>query len=140
MKKMILAMAMAFAAIFSANAMRTPINDEEKVIDVIQDYYPHLLNYFADGVMEIGSLTEEILADGETEYNIRYKFVNYRLNDGELNSLLKAKYPEIFYGRQFGFLKDVTAIRYVDKETGEIKTKVVYNKNNRPRRRQMFRR
>ena len=140
MKKMILAMAMAFAAIFSANAMRTPINDEEKVIEVIQDYYPHLLNYFAEGVMEIGSLTEEILADGETEYNIRYKFVNYRLNDGELNSLLKTKYPEIFYGRQFGFLKDVTAIRYVDKETGEIKTKVVYNKNDRPRRRPMFRR
>ena len=140
MKKMILAMAMAFAAIFSANAMRTPINDEEKVIEVIQDYYPHLINYFAEGVMEIGSLTEEILADGETEYNIRYKFVNYRLNDGELNSLLKTKYPEIFYGRQFGFLKDVTAIRYVDKETGEIKTKVVYNKNDRPRRRPMFRR
>ena len=140
MKKMILAMAMAFAAIFSANAMRTPINDEEKVIEVIQDYYPHLINYFAEGVMEIGSLTEEILADGETEYNIRYRFVNYRLNDGELNSLLKTKYPEIFYGRQFGFLKDITAIRYVDKETGEIKTKVVYNKNDRPRRRPMFRR
>ena len=140
MKKIMLAIVVIFTAIFSANAARTPSNDEEKVIEVMENYYPHLMTYFAEGVMEIGSLTEEILPDGETEYNIRYRFTNYQLNEGELNSLLRTKYPEIFYGKQFGFLKDVSAIKYVDKESGEIKTKVVYNRNDRPRRRPMFRR
>ena len=58
MKKMILAIAMVFAMMFSANAMKEPVTDEFKVVEVIQNYYPHLTEYFAEGVMEIASLTE----------------------------------------------------------------------------------
>lgn len=133
MKKMILAVAMVFAMMFSANAMKEPVTDEFKVVEVIQNYYPHLTEYFAEGVMEIASLTEETLADGETEYNIRYKLVPYHLNEGELNSLLKTEYTNLYYMKRFGLIKDVSAVKYVDKENGEIKTKVSYNRNDRRR-------
>ena len=131
MKKMILAIAMVFATMFSANAMKEPVTDEFKVVEVIQNYYPHLTEYFAEGVMEIASLTEETLADGETEYNIKYKFVNYHLNEGELNSLLKTDYTNLYYMKRFGLIKDVSAIKFVDKNTGKILTKVSYNRSER---------
>ena len=137
MKKMILAIAMVFAMMFSANAMKEPVTDEFKVVEVIQNYYPHLTEYFAEGVMEIASLTEETLADGETEYNIKYKLIPYHLNEAELNSLLKTEYTNLYYMKRFGLIKDVSAIKYVDKENGEIKTKVSYNRGeirHRPRR------
>ena len=92
MKKIILAIVMAFVMMFSANATREPVTDEFKMIDVIENYYPHLKTYFAEGVIKVASLTEETLLDGSTEYNIKYKFVNSLLNEDELDSLLRTEY------------------------------------------------
>lgn len=131
MKKMILAIVMAFVMMFSANATREPVTDEFKMIDVIENYYPHLKTYFAEGVIKVASLTEETLADGRTEYNIRYKYVNNLLNEDELDSLLRSEYPNIYRMMKFGVVKDVSAIKFVDQQTGEIQTKVSYNRNTR---------
>ena len=127
MKKMILAIAIAFATIFTANAAKEPVTDEFKVIEVIEDYYPHLMNYFSEGVLEIASLTEDELLDGSTEYNLKYRFVPYHLTEDELNVLLKSDYTNLYYMKRFGLIKDVSAIRFVDKNTGEVLTKVSYN-------------
>ena len=133
MKKIILAIVMAFVMMFSANATREPVTDEFKMIDVIENYYPHLKTYFAEGVIKVASLTEETLLDGSTEYNIKYKFVNSLLNKDELDSLLRTEYPNIYRMKRFGVIKDVSAIKFVDQETGEIQTKVSYNRNFRGR-------
>ena len=131
MKKMILAIATIFAMMFSANAAKEPVTDEFKVVEVIETVYPHLMNYFQEGVLEIASLTEETLADGETEYNIKYKLVNYHLTESELNELLKKDYTNLYYMKRFGLIKDVSAIKFVDKNTGKILTHVAYNRGDR---------
>ena len=92
MKKIMLAIAIVFATIFTASAAKEPVTDEFKVIEVIENYYPHLSEYFTEGLMEIASLTEETLLDGDIEYNIKYRFVSYQLSESEVNALLKSDY------------------------------------------------
>ena len=130
MKKIFLAIVIALSSIFAASAAKEPITDESKVAEVMTVVYPHLTEYFAEGVLEFASLTEETLLDGDVEYNIKYRFVNCRYGEDELNSYLLNNDRRLYRLKRIGIL-DVTALKYVDEKTGEIKTKVLYNRNPR---------
>ena len=77
MKKISLLAAIAIATIFATNAFasRETITDNEKISEIINECYPDLKAYYDSGVMSIESLQEETLADGCTQYDIKYKFV-----------------------------------------------------------------
>lgn len=134
MKKIFLAIVIVLSSIFAASAAKEPITDESKVAEVMTVVYPHLTEYFAEGVLEIASLTEETLLDGDVEYNIKYRFVNCRYDEDELNSYLLNNDRRLYRLKRIGIL-DVSALKYVDEETGEIKTKVLCNRNARRMRR-----
>ena len=75
MKKIILLAAIMFATIGVAYATPEKINDKEKISKVITDYFPALKESYDNGTLYIDTLDEETLADGSTQYHIRYKFV-----------------------------------------------------------------
>lgn len=133
MKRFIIAaVCMLFAV--AAFAMKEQVTDEEKISEVITNYYPNLKDYYEAGVISLAFLNEETLLDGSTEYNIRYKFVNSFYGEDELDGLLKEKYPQVYNLKRMGLVKDVFAYRFVDRETGEIKTNVGYTRNVPERR------
>lgn len=139
MKKIFLLIATAIALFFStsANAAKEPVTDIEKIHTIIDECYPNLKGYYDAGVMNVVFLNEETLSDGSTEYNIRYKFVNEYYSEGEIAGLLEKEYPNEFILYKAGLLKDVSAFKYVDKETGNIETHLSYNWKFPVRRRPM---
>lgn len=138
MKKIALLLTVVFS-LFASNAfaMREPVTDNEKISYVISEYYPALVRYYEAGLIEVASLTEETLLDGDTEYNIRYKFVNAYCDGKELDDVLVKSYPNEYILYKAGMIKDVSVFKYVDRETGEIETHLSYNwvfPSRRPRR------
>ena len=132
MKKLVSIIAIAMAFAVSAFAAKEPIVENEKISEVITNYYPNIANYYDEGLIKVDALTEDTLADGSTEYNIRYHFTRYQYTGEELNKILKEKYNDIYRLKIFGLVKDVTVIKYVDKETGEITEHIYYNRTRRP--------
>ena len=134
--KRFMIIAALFCTMFTTNAfaMKEPVTDEEKISEVITNYYPNLKDYYEAGVISLAYLTEETLIDGSTEYNIRYKFVNSFYGEDELDTVLKEKYPQVYNLKKMGLVKDVFAYRFVDRETGEIHTNVGYTRNVPERR------
>ena len=131
MKKISLLAAIAIATVFSANAFaaRETITDSEKISEIINECYPDLKAYYDSGVMSIESLQEETLADGCTQYDIKYKFVRNFYDQSEIDDVLKEQYPDIYTMSKIGLLKDIFIYRFVDKDTGDILTNVSYNRN-----------
>ena len=129
MKKISLLAAIAIASFFAASAYagQETITDGEKISEVINDCYPELSDYYNAGVLSIESFTEETLADGSTEYDIRYKFVKNYYGQDEIDEVLKEQYPDIYGMSKAGLLKDISIYRFVDKATGKILTNVAYN-------------
>ena len=107
------------------------ITDEAKVSQIINEYYPKLQEYLDAGVVQVASVKEQTLADGETQYDVKYKFINNYYGEEELTALLKDRYPDIYWGQKVGRVKDVVAYKFVD-DKGNIATNVSYN-NVRPR-------
>ena len=107
------------------------ITDEAKVSQIINEYYPKLQEYLDAGVVQVASVKEQTLADGETQYDVKYKFINNYYEEEELTALLKDRYPDIYWGQKVGRVKDVVAYKFVD-DKGNIATNVSYN-NVRPR-------
>ena len=130
MKKISLLAAIAIATIFTTNAFasRETITDSKKISEIINECYPDLKAYYDSGVMSIESLQEETLADGCTQYDIKYKFVRNFYDQSEIDDVLKEQYPDIYMMSKTGLLKDVSICRYVDKATGNILTNVAYNR------------
>lgn len=127
MKRFIIAaLCMLFAV--AAFAMKEQVTDEEKISEVITNYYPNLKDYYEAGVISLAYLTEETLLDGSTEYNIRYKFVNSFYEEDEIDGVLKDKYPQVYNLKRMGLVKNVYAYKFVDGETGEIRTNVGYER------------
>ena len=131
MKKISLLAAIAIASVFSTSAFaaRETITDSEKISEIINDCYPDLKDYYDTGVMSIESLQQETLADGSTQYDIKYKFVKNYYDQSEIDDVLKEQYPDIYAMSKTGFLKDISIYRFVDKATGNILTNVAYNRN-----------
>ena len=131
MKKISLLAAIAIATIFATNAFasRETITDNEKISEIINECYPDLKAYYDSGVMSIESLQEETLADGCTQYDIKYKFVRNFYDQSEIDDVLKEQYPDIYTMSKIGLLKDIAVYRFVDKDTGDILTNVAYNRN-----------
>ena len=135
MKKISLFAAIAIASIFavSAHAAQETVTDGEKISEIINDCYPELRDYYDAGVMNVESLKEQTLADGSTEYDIKYKFVkNYYAQD-EIDEVLKEQFPDVYQMSKAGLLKDISIYKFVDKATGKILTNVAYN-STRPQR------
>ena len=134
--KRFMIIAALFCTMFTTNAfaMKEPVTDEEKISEVITNYYPNLKDYYEAGVISLAYLTEETLFDGSTEYNIRYKFVNSFYGEDELDTVLNEKYPQVYNLKRMGLVKNVFAYRFVDRETGEIRTNVGYTRNVLERR------
>ena len=103
------------------------ITDQAKVEQVIKDYYPALQEYKDAGVIQIASVKEQTLADGETQYDVRYKFINNYYEGEELVALLKEKYPDVYKMYQLGMIKDVQAYKFVD-DNGNVVNNVSYNR------------
>ena len=134
--KRFMIIAALFCTMFTTNAfaMKEPVTDEEKISEVITNYYPNLKDYYEAGVISLAYLTEETLIDGSTEYNIRYKFVNSFYGEDELNTVLKEKYPQVYEMKRRGMVKNVSVYKFVSKETGEIRTNVEFEWNIPERR------
>lgn len=126
MKKFATIIVLMFASIM-AFAMREPVNEPERVSTVINDYYPALRDYYEAGVIDIASLTEEVLADGTTEYNIKYRFVRNVYEGAEKVKVLKECYPDIYALARAGLVKDVLVYKFVDQNTGQIFNQIAYN-------------
>ena len=127
MKRFIIAaLCMLFAV--AAFAMKEQVTDEEKISEVITNYYPNLKDYYEAGVISLAHLTEETLLDGSTEYNIRYKFVKSFYGEDEIDGVLKEKYPQVYNLKRMGLVKNVYAYKFVDGKTGEIRTNVGYER------------
>ena len=139
MKKLII-IAVMFCTLFGFNAFaaKEPVTDKQEMAQIINDYYPHLSNYYEEGVITVPSISEETLLDGSTEYNVKYKFVNNYCDEQETNEILKEKYPRLYGLKKMGLIKNVIAIKYADRETGEILTNVVYNRNTARMRKAWF--
>ena len=134
MKKIALLLIALLTFAVSSFAMRETVTDSEKISYVISEYYPSLARYYEEGLIQVASLTEETLLDGDTEYNIRYRFVNAYCEGKELDDVLVKKYPNEYILYKAGMIKDVSVIKYVDRETGEIETHLAYNWVFQPRR------
>lgn len=85
-----------------------------------------------------GSLKEQTLGDGSTEYGIKYKFVKNYYDQAEIDDVLKAQFPDIYMMSKAGILKDISIYRFVDKNTGKILTNVAYNSIRTPACRVLF--
>lgn len=120
-----------FCTLFSTTvfAAKEQITDEQEILKVLTDYYPTLKNYYEAGVIEIESLQEETLADGETKYDIKYKLVKNYYDESEIDNVLKEQYPDIYAMKRMGVIKDVSIYKFVYQDTGDILTNVAYNKN-----------
>jgi uncharacterized membrane protein len=127
MKRFIIA-ALCMLFTVAAFAMKEPVTDEEKISEVITNYYPNLKDYYEAGVISLAYLTEETLLDGSTEYNIRYKFVKSFYGEDEIDGVLKEKYPQVYNLKRMGLVKNVYVYKFVDGETGEIRTNVGYER------------
>lgn len=129
--KKIMFIAALFCTLFSNTvfAAKEQITDEQEISKVLANYYPTLKNYYDAGVIEIESLQEETLADGETKYDIRYKFVKNYYDESEIDNVLKEQYPDVYAMKRIGMIKDVSVYRFVYKDTGDILTNVAYNRN-----------
>ena len=134
--KKIMIIAALFCTLFSSTvfAAKEQITDEQEILKVLGDYYPTLKNYYEAGVIEIESLQEETLADGETKYDIKYKLVKNYYDESEIDNVLKEQYPDIYAMKRMGVIKDVSIYKFVYQGTGDILTNVAYNRNtpNRP--------
>lgn len=130
MKRFIILAAM-FCTLFgtTAFAAKESITDEKKVSEILANYYPTLKSYYDAGVIEIESLQEETLADGETKYDIKYKLVKNYYDESEIDGVLKEQYPDIYAMKRMGIIKDVSIFKFVYQDTGDILTNVAYNKN-----------
>ena len=128
MKKIIL-LAATFCAFFgtAAFAAQETITNDEIISKVINECYPGLKDYYEAGVMSVESLQEQTLADGSTEYDIKYKFVKNYYDQGEIEEILREQYPDIYGMSKAGIIKDISIYRFVDKGTGKILTNVAYN-------------
>ena len=128
MKKIIL-LAATFCAFFGtvAFAAQETITNDENISKVINECYPGLKDYYEAGVMSVESLQEQTLADGSTEYDIKYKFVKNYYDQGEIEEVLREQYPDIYGMSKAGIIKDISIYRFVDKGTGKILTNVAYN-------------
>lgn len=147
MKKFVLVITIMLSLIsVSAFAAKEPVIEEEKISEIINECYPDLKDYYEAGVLSIESLTEQFLADGSTEYDIKYKFINNYYEGEELTDVLKEQYPDLYAMNEAGLVKDVSIYKFVDKATGKIFNYVAYNRNNeafrdrRPAFRPWFRR
>lgn len=85
-----------------------------------------------------GSLKEQTLGDGSTEYGIKYKFVKNYYDQAEIDDVLKAQFPDSYRMSKAGILKDISIYRFVDKNTGKILTNVAYNSIRTPACRVLF--
>ena len=125
-----------FCTLFNTTvfAAKEQITDEQEILKVLADYYPTLKNYYEAGVIEIESLQEETLADGETKYDIKYKLIKNYYDESEIDNVLKEQYPDIYAMKRMGVIKDVSIYKFVYQDTGDILTNVAYNRNtpNRP--------
>ena len=135
MKKLLSVIAIAMAFAFTAFAGNYPIVNEEEISEVITNYYPNLSDYYGQGVIKVDALTEDTLADGSTEYNIKYHFVRYQYTGEEFTNVLKEKYYDLYRLSQHGLVKDIVIMKYVNKDTGEIEDHIYYTMVWRPRQR-----
>lgn len=122
---------------FNAFAAKEPVTDKQEMAQIINDYYPHLSNYYEEGVITVASISEETLLDGSTEYNVKYKFVNNFYDSAEADKILKEQYPKVYAMEKMRLIKNVKVYKCVNRNTGEILTNVIYDRNT-PRMRKAW--
>lgn len=111
---------------------QSTITDQDQISQIIKEYYPALQEYQDEGVIKIASVKEQTLGSGETQYDVKYQFVNNYYEGEELVNLLKEKYPDVYKMYQVGMIKDLVAYKFVD-GGGSVANMVSYNKVRRPR-------
>lgn len=137
MKKIYLILVMVVALLVAScgtakYTSQAVVTDQAKIEQVINDYYPALKEYQDEGVIQIASVKEQTLADGETQYDVRYKFIENYYEGEDLINLLKEKYPDVYRMYMVGMVKDVQAYKFVD-DKGNVVNNVSYNHVRRHR-------
>ena len=104
------------------------INDMDEISLVLYNNYPVLHEYYMEGVLEVNSLKEVTLENGETAYNIKYKFIKYRYPEfNDRMAALKEYYPEVYDMYMNGVIEVTSFYKYVD-DSGVIRHHVSFRR------------
>ena len=93
------------------------INEMDEISYILYNNYPVLHEYFMEGVLDVTTLKEVVLANGETAYNVKYRFIKYRYPEfNDRMSALKEYYPEVYEMYMNGVIELTSFYKYVDKD------------------------
>ncbi len=101
--------------------------DSERAGIILHDYYPQLYEYYIEGVLRVNSLRHVTLADGTTDYEVRYKLVRYYYPTHTARlSAVETYLPELFNLYIHGMVSIGSVWKYVDPSTGRIMHQAKY--------------
>ena len=103
------------------------VNEAAEISYVLSNYYPHLYNYYLEGVLKVKSLREIPQPDGTLDYDIKYQFVRYYIYDfNEQVEIVRKNFPELYRLCVIGATDINEVYKYVDKRTGKVRYHVSY--------------
>ena len=98
------------------------------ISNVLMEYYPHLYEYYLEGVLDVVSLKEIPLEDGTFDYKLKYKLIKYRYTDYDLKmEMLQLHFPEVYEAYMVGAIVINDFYKYVDRSTGLVTHHVSYS-------------
>lgn len=133
MRKIYLTIVLLTSLLFSSCATArygTPheVLEIPTISEVIRDYYPHLYEYYLEGVLDVTSLKEVVLEDGTLDYRLKYRLVKYRYTDYGLKmEMIRTHFPEVYEAYSVGALVINDFYKFVDEETGLITHYISYS-------------
>lgn len=105
------------------------ILEMDEISYILHNNYPVLHEYYMEGVLEVTSLKEVVLDDGEKAYNVKYRFIKYRYPEfNDRMAALKEYYPEVYEMYLNGVVEITSFYKYVDKDSGVIKHHVSFRR------------
>lgn len=124
----ILALTLMVSCASTQHVVRTDIVEIDEVAYVLENYYPELFYYYMEGVLQVKSIRENVLADGTVDYDINYEFVRYYYRTyREQMDVLKEYYPELYRRYWNGTIHINSIYKYVDRQSGTIEYSVSYS-------------
>ena len=124
----ILALALVVSCASTQHVVHTDIVEIDEVAYVLENYYPELFYYYMEGVLQVKSIRENVLANGTVDYDINYEFVRYYYRTyREQMDVLKEYYPELYRRYWNGTIHINSIYKYVDRQSGTIEYSVSYS-------------
>ena len=125
----VLLVAMLSSCATASYASKRTVNEMDEISYVLANYYPQLHEYYMEGVLEVDSMKEVTLLNGDTEYKVKYHFIKYYYrNQDEMLEVLRNGFPELYEMFVSGVIEIRGIYKYVDKESGVIRNHVMYRR------------